>query len=278
MKKASKLLALLLSVCIALSLAIVFASAADFNQLDASNLAQNAQNVQYLTEGLNNSVSVTGQQFIGSAKPTQGGNTYHRFYKMSTYTSGDRVYDTSNVQDMVALKAIADKNPPIYANVSRGHLFSPQIAAGDYTYTVVTVDFMADVADENGKLLYVDGSWISPFLRNPDKYVNSYLVADENGKWYVSSNSTLSDNDIPISDKVGEWNNFTWVFSGNSCYSFVNGIYLSTTTISSTTYKIDRVAYGLKDSKDIYTKFSVATVFIVPPLQPNKPPCVDFKF
>ena len=257
MKKASKLLALLLSVCVALSLAIVFASAAETNQFDASTLTENAQNIQTVTGGLNNSVSVTGQAFIGSTKPTQGGNTYHRFYKLNTVTTGGVTYDTSNVQDMVTLKAVSNKTPPVYANVSRGHSISPQVKAADYTYTVVTIDFMSDAADENGKLLYVDGSWISPFVRNPDKYVNSYIVADENGKWFVSTNNSYSDNDIPISDKVGEWNNFTWVFSGTSCYTFVNGIYLSKTAMGSSTYKIDRVAYGLKDSTDIYTKFSV---------------------
>ncbi len=254
MKKASRLIAILLTACLLFATACIFASAEDTNQFDPTNLGDNIQNLSYVTGGLNNNVSVTANFVINSAKSTQGGNTYHRFSKRTSYTTAGVTYDLTTLEDMQAVKVV--ESALDYANASRGHKLSSAIDTSLYSYTVVSFDFMSDAADEDGKLLYADGSWFGLFISNVADYVKSYVISDSDGNWYISSDKANPANGVPISGKVGEWNNLTYVFNGKSCHAFVNGVHFATKTTSKVP-TFDRVVYSLWDSTDIYTNFSV---------------------
>ena len=249
MKKTAKLLALALTLCCVFSLVSVFAVAATPDQLDASALGDNITKVAYSNNGFNGgstgAVVDSAAALAVSASDTKDGNTFFRISRAEGYTTAE---------ELEAI-GIINAGGNVFRNLFRGQ-FITKITAADHTYTVVSFDFMCDKTDENGKLLYCDGSFFGTYA---PYFNNSYLVSNE-GKWYVGSSNTYKDSTalVPISNAAGEWNNMTYVYTGDTIYVFVNGAFLdSKVKKDSETVSIDRIVYNIQGSSDLYTPFTV---------------------
>lgn len=247
MKKTAKLLALALMLCCVFSLASVFAFAATADQLDASALGDNIAKVAYSNKGFSGgstgAVVDSAAALVNHTTETSGGNTFFRVSRADGY---------STAAELEAI-GIITAGGNAFKNLFRGQPITKTTAA-DHTYTVVSFDFMCDRTDENGKLLYCDGSYFGTYS---PYFLNSYLVSNE-GKWYVGSSNTYNASKglVPISNASGEWNNMTYVYTGDTIYVFVNGAFLISNTTTSS-IAIDRVVYNIQNSKDLYTPFTI---------------------
>lgn len=86
-----------------------------------------------------------------------------------------------------------------------------------------------------------------------------YFVTDQNGRWYLSADTSYDDSDIALSEKAGEWNHVTILYDmvTPAIHFYVNGEYLSTRTTANkhiqrlTFFRIGEVKEPLTHSADL---------------------------
>ncbi len=256
MKKTSKVLALLLSVCVVFAMVAVFAFAAEpVSQLDASQYGEGIQSVTFKQGGEVFDTSngfdsgYTGgnatSNFTKKSVTTKDGNTYMKLTKNPSYLTYEDMM--TNVSKPHIQKS---SNEYEYVNGYCGTGAWSAVELKNFDYIVWSLDFMTDAVKENGKLNYLDESWFGTY---GDAYRYNYIVKDTEGDWYLSGNSEYSADDAPLATEPGAWNNLTVVASrvNGMVYCFANGRHFASHTAPAA-FKIDRIVYNIWNSYDIY--------------------------
>lgn len=220
MKKLSKILAVLLTVCVLVGAVVAtVASAETTSQLDASQYGNNITNVLSNSDAFKNSnnsnIFGNNTSKYSTATPTNNQNTYYRYYY------------TEKASDVTSLGGNA-------------FLYSDALNLQNNDYTVIDFDISSDKYIDENKL-----SDTGTKLAYPEKLpiyhlglgsgCSVYLVYDEaSSAWYASSDGTYSSNDIPLANEPGVWNHLTFVIKTDSkgsangyIYAFVDGQFLN---------------------------------------------------
>ena len=244
MKRISRALALILSICVVFAMVAVFAFAAEsVSQLDASQYGKGIKNISYNTEGIKQT-SNGGDAYGAYTKETissADGNKYGKLTRSKTNLTFD---------EMTAAKYISKfEGEYSFVNGFTGNSVTKTYLA-DYDYLVWSLDFTSEAVDKNGKPVYLDESFFATY---GNTYYYNYIVKDVDGDWFMSGDAEYSENDAPLAAEPGAWNNLTVVASKatGSVYSFVNGKHFNTNTGASS-YAVDRIIYNIWYSSDIY--------------------------
>ncbi|MBQ5809800.1 MAG: hypothetical protein IIW21_08615, partial [Clostridia bacterium] len=249
MKRTSRLLAILLSLCVLFAAVATFALAAETSPLDASQYGEGIKMVALNSEGLNSKyLGGNANASYNFESITGDGNTYTKLTrKPLTYAqmTASKMFEKPNREEQ-------------FANGFQG------IGAGatatelkNFDYLVWSVDFMSEAVGENGKLNYLDESWFGTF---GNAYYRYHIVKDADGDWFMSSDSEYSSDDAPLATEPGAWNNLTVVISraNGKQYGFANGRSFAAVSAPAA-LKIDRIVYNVWRSYDIYnTDWSIS--------------------
>ena len=129
----------------------------------------------------------------------------------------------------------------------------------DVKFTVYDIDVSNIYFNENVKSIRFGGFDSSKYYFWP-----ANIISDANReKFYLSTDETLSANDVLLSSDSNVWNHITIVISSNKFYTFLDGELVG--TIENTTYtNVDRFCFGMNvDSKkfaDAKVQFSMDNI------------------
>ena len=267
MKKTMKILAVLMTLCLIFGVIVINATAeAAPNKLDASQYGEGITVGAYDVVP-SSSNGGTSYQYMSTSTQGSGADAYFRLKKKANLETveamlaansgglkenpaGSGVYEYANGLYGTSFLS-AGNDYPVGAKGTQGNL-------GSYDYLVYSMDFMADSADENGRLSYPSGSSIATY-GSKGGYKFYYIILADDGNWYISlDDQNYSSDDVMIANEVGAWNNLTVVYAKPQmkAFAYINGEFLASFKIDTTTSP-DRIVFNLWYSRDIFTDFSV---------------------
>ena len=229
MRKFSKILAVLLAVCVIFGVVVMSVSGADdtTNQLDASKLGSN------ITNYYNNPDGVYDKTHTQIAGINEAANQIKLVAEANNSTGNNylRVWSPELPPDKYV-----NNSTSLFAHLANGDF----VKFGAYAYNVLDFDIGFDAYLVNGELdynamsgeqSYLPGMSLGIFDNKAFKgYI--YFVKDPNGEFYLSTDTVYDKNDIKLPTEKDVYTHLTYIAnsSNNTIYVFVNGnFYFSVT-------------------------------------------------
>ncbi len=239
MRKLSKILAIVFTLSLVLSACVIIASAAGNEQ--RANLRPKNADVYSTADFDVQSVTFTkyGDDLaIGTSSQTNpDGTEKNSFAVVSDGTYSKKAYTEYKCGETADKFGLFD-----YL------LFDFDIASNEYKYSIGDNVYYGTSLPENAEnvsLNYPTGMEFRPFGRsssNSNFYpcLTLYVVSDGKGDFYLSSNSSYSENDKKLSNVLGAWNHVTFILRINhgdpgksSFYAYINGSFLCEKSLDS---------------------------------------------
>lgn len=264
MRKFSKILAVLLAVCVIFGIvAMTVSGETATNQLDASQYGNgsNINNYHYFDNpysAINGFVQIAGTH-----------TTTDKVLLMSQGSKEDNSYARLALN---SLTLTLDKNGKCQNNSASFFVDSKDTTKNDYrrfpdyAYHVFDFDLTSDAyvvngeldyTAESGQIAYPEGLWFS--AESPYWQLKVFFVKDENGVYYLSAgDTTLSDNDYRLPTEKDVWTHVTYVTDSAALktYIFINGDLFTSYAVTSANGN-RRVCFNPQGADPFTSKWSI---------------------